>query len=147
MEFQINKKDKRILLIKFITKILMNKTLDSISNRYEGVLINREGHNFPSEYVLKTDSTIYDFIIKNNIKYIIGVYNSTSIKHEELHAKYHLDSNYKLSIIKEWNDMEQHKREYIIRFLKKLGYSDKVLIDEYQAYKYSEKPNFFGIKI
>jgi len=27
-----------------------------------------------------------------------------------------------------------------------MGYADKVIIDEYQAYRYSESANFFGIK-
>jgi hypothetical protein len=43
--------------------------------------------------------------------------------------------------------MDPKKRDYITKFLKRLGYSDKVIMDEYQAYRYSEKPNFFGIKL
>ena len=38
-------------------------------------------------------------------------------------------------------------REYLTQFLKRLGYSDKVIIDEYQAYRYTEPANFFGIKL
>jgi len=41
--------------------------------------------------------------------------------------------------------MKVSKKNKIITFLKNLGYSDKVLIDEYQAYKYSEKDNFFNL--
>ena len=40
-------------------------------------------------------------------------------------------------------NLNVNKKNKIITFLKNLGYSDKVLIDEYQAYKYSEKDNFF----
>ena len=40
--------------------------------------------------------------------------------------------------------MEENKRNKIIAFLKKLGYDDKVLIDEYQAYRYTEKDNFLN---
>jgi len=58
-----------------------------------------------------------------------------------------LDKEYKEKIDKEWNDMEENKRNKIIAFLKKLGYDDKVLIDEYQAYRYTEKDNFFGVKL
>lgn len=141
---QINKLDNRILIVKFNSKEKMNKILDKISNRYEGELINREGHNFPSDYIIKTDE-IYKFVIVNNIKYIIGIYNSKSIKHEELHAKFYLDINYRTKIQNEWNNMDSKKRNHITIFLKKLGYSDKVIIDEYQAYRYSEKDNFFGI--
>jgi hypothetical protein len=43
--------------------------------------------------------------------------------------------------------MEVSKKNKIITFLKNLGYNDKVLIDEYQAYRYSEKDNFFGVDL
>jgi len=45
----------------------------------------------------------------------------------------------------EWDALETNQRETITVFLKKCGYSDKVLLDEYQAYRYTEAPNFFGI--
>jgi hypothetical protein len=146
MLMQINKMDARILTIRFESKIEMNTTMDKISNRYEGELKNREGHNFPAEFVVKTDE-IYKFVKDNNIKYIIAVYHFKSIQHEELHAKYYLDADYRKRIQKEWDEMDTKKREYITKFLKRLGYSDKVIVDEYQAYRYSEKPNFFGISL
>jgi hypothetical protein len=62
------------------------------------------------------------------------------------HAKYFIDEEYKNKIDKEWDDLVPATRDYIIAFLKRLGYSDKVLIDEYQAYRYTEADNFFGIK-
>ena len=37
-------------------------------------------------------------------------------------------------IDKEWEELDETKRNKIITFLKKLGYCDKVIIDEYQAY-------------
>jgi hypothetical protein len=43
--------------------------------------------------------------------------------------------------------MDKNARNYIIDFLRRLGYSDKVIIDEYQAYRYTEAPNFFGIRL
>ena len=146
MQMQICKSDIRILVVRFTCKDKMNIILDKISNRYEGELKNREGHNFPATSVIKTDE-IYKFVIENKIKYVIAVYNAKSIKHEELHAKFYLDNDYRNKIQKEWDSMDSKKREYITTFLKKLGYSDKVIIDEYQAYRYSEKPNFFGISL
>ena len=50
-------------------------------------------------------------------------------------------------IDKEWEELDERKRNKIITFLKKLGYCDKVIIDEYQAYRYTEKDNFFGVKL
>jgi hypothetical protein len=146
MQYQISKSDNRILVIRFSSKDKMNLILDKVSNRYEGELKNREGHNFPYDSVIKTDE-IYKYVKDNNIKYIIAVYNAKSIKHEELHAKYYLDDEYKKKIQKEWDEMDFKKREYIIQFLKRLGYSEKVIIDEYQAYRYTEKSNFFGISL
>jgi len=43
--------------------------------------------------------------------------------------------------------LEPEKRDKIVAFLKRLGYCDKVLIDEYQAYRYTEKDNFFGLTL
>jgi hypothetical protein len=146
MMLQINKVDARILTVRFDSKEEMNKIFDKISNRYEGVLNNREGHNFPADFVVKTDE-IYKFVKENNIKYIIAVYHFKSIKHEELHAKYYLDADYRKQIQKEWTELDEKKRVYITKFLQRLGYSDKVIVDEYQAYRYSEKPNFFGISL
>ena len=104
-----------------------------------------EGYNFPAGFVEKTDE-IYNFVKKNKIEYIIGVYSGKSIQHERLHAKYYLDAEYKKKIDDEWEEIDAKKREKITDFLKRLGYCDKVIVDEYQAYRYSEKSNFFGIK-
>ena len=67
--------------------------------------------------------------------------------HERLHAKYYFDKKYKQKIDLEWNNIEVSKKNKIITFLKNLGYNDNVLIDEYQAYRYSEKDNFFEVDL
>jgi hypothetical protein len=146
MNYEIDKDDSRLLIIRFNNKSLMNTTMSKISERYEELSINAEGHNFPASYVTKSDK-IYDFIKANKIEYVIGVYNFKSIQHEKLHAKYYLDENYKNKIDNEWQQLDERIRNHIIIFLKKLGYCDKVLIDEYQAYRYTEKNNFFGVKL
>ncbi len=137
--------ENHVLIIHFQgNKSKMNIILDPISNAYEGVLNNREGHNFPSSYIPK-NHILYKY--KNDCIYVIGVYNGKSIAHELLHARFYMDISYKNQIIQEWNELIDTKRNYLISFLKRLGYSDAVLIDEYQAYRYSEAPNFFGIKL
>ena len=149
MKYEIDKHDNRLLIIRFNNKKEMYNTLSQISKRYEQLEVMAEGYNFPASFVEKTDK-IYDFVKENNIKYVIGVYNSinmlNSIQHEKLHAKYYLDQEYKNKIDKEWLEIDSNTKNKIINFLKKLGYCDKVIIDEYQAYRYSEKSNFFGIK-
>jgi len=77
-----------ILIIHFNGKKKeMNETLDVISNNYEGIIKNREGHNFPSHFIPK-NHFLYTYI--NYCKYVIGIYNTKDIKHEKLHAKYYL---------------------------------------------------------
>jgi len=145
MKYEIDKEDNRLLILRFADRKTMNNALSKISQRYEQMEAVAEGYNFPAEVVEKTDE-IYDFVKKNKIEYIIGVYSGKSIQHERLHAKYYLDEEYKKKIDDEWAEMDVKKREKIADFLKRLGYCDKVIVDEYQAYRYSEKSNFFGIK-
>ncbi len=134
-----------ILIINFKgNRHKMNEILDPVSNSYEGLIINRTGHNFPSNYI--PDVHIL-FKYKTQCKYVVGIYRTTDLAHELLHAKFYLEPAYRTKIINEWDNLESDKRTSIINFLKKLGYTDKVLIDEYQAYRYSEPENFFGIKL
>lgn len=134
-----------ILIIHFKgNKNFMNQLLDPISNKYEGSIINREGHNFPSNSIPK-EHLLHKY--QNQCKYVIGIYHHNSLNHELLHAKFYIDNNYKQYIINEWNNLKPFVRTHIYNFLKTMGYSDNVIIDEYQAYRYSEKDNFFGIKI
>lgn len=133
-----------ILILRFPSKEYMNELLDPISNVYEGVLKNRIGHNFPSNYI-PNNSILNEY--KDACKYVVGVCHTDDIKHELLHAKYYMDIEYQKRIENEWNNLTCIQRSHITQFLKSFGYSDKVLLDEYQAYKYSEPANFFGIKI
>jgi len=142
-QVDIKIKDK-ILIVRFKTKDHMNQILDSLSNAYEGPLINRQGHNFPSEFIPNNSHLLSPH--KTSCAYVIGMYNSSGMAHELLHAKYFIDSIYRESINKEWAELSDVHRAHITQFLKAMGYSDKVLIDEYQAYRYTEPANFFGIK-
>ena len=144
IKMRVQIKDEVLMLHFESNRNKMNELLNPISNVYEGFLPNREGHNFPALFIPK-GHPLYCF--KNRCKYVIGVYNGKSIKHELLHAKYYIDSEYKLKINREWEDLSEKTRIYIQSFLRRLGYSDRVMIDEYQAYRYSEAANFFGIKL
>ncbi len=133
MNYEIDKNDSRPLIVRFNNKTSMNTALSKISKRYEQIETIAEGYNFPASFVEKSD-VIYDFVKKNKIEYVIGIYSGKSFQHEKLHAKYFLDEEYKKKIDKEWEELDETKRNKIITFLKKLGYCDKVIIDEYQAY-------------
>lgn len=134
-----------ILILNFKgDKQKMNVLLDPISNVYEGILRNREGHNFPAQHIPKGHPL---HAYKDKCKYVVAVYNTKSLNHELHHARYYMDEKYREGIQNEWKNLEKETKEKITKFLKKCGYSDEVIIDEYQAYKYTEKPNFFGVKM
>lgn len=141
MQIQI---ENSILILRFKNKQSMNELLDPLSNEYEGLLVNREGHNFPSIYIPKKNHILSKY--KEQCKYVIGLYNVSGLQHELLHAKYYIDEEYRKKINDEWNNLNDEHRKRIIDFLKRLGYSDTVIIDEYQAYRYTEAPNFFGFR-
>ncbi len=132
-----------ILIINFKGhKDKMNYLLDGISNSYEGIIKNRQGHNFPINLIPDNHKLAK---YKNKCKYLIAVINIKFLPHELLHAKYYLDNSYKMNIIEEWNNLNVLHKIHIENFLLKLGYNKENIIDEYQAYKYTENNNFFGI--
>jgi hypothetical protein len=87
--------------------------------------------------------------VKGNPRYIIALIagDHHTKRHEFQHARYHLDASYRESVQALWSNLGEKKRDQITSFLKKLGYSDQVLIDEFQAYYMTEKKNFFGMVI
>jgi hypothetical protein len=107
-----------ILILHFKgNKNFMNEMLDIISNKYEGTIINREGHNFPSCNIPKQH---FLFKYKNQCKYVIAVYHHHSLNHELLHAKFYIDNTYKQHIIEEWNNLNPLVRTHIYKFLKSM---------------------------
>ncbi len=138
------KVENKILIVRFRSKDYMNEILDPLSNQYEGPLTNRQGHNFPSDFIPNESHILSPY--KTNSKYVIGMYNASGMAHELLHAKFYMDLSYREKIYDEWIGLSSKHRVHITQFLKSMGYSDKVIIDEYQAYRYSEPANFFGIK-
>ncbi len=138
------KVENKILIVRFKSKDFMNKILDPLSNQYEGPLKNRQGHNFPSNFIPNESHILSPY--KTNSEYVIGMYNASGMAHELLHAKFYMDLSYRKKINEEWVELSDKHRAHITQFLKSMGYSDEVLIDEYQAYRYSEPANFFGIK-
>jgi hypothetical protein len=133
-----------ILILNFEgKKDKMNEVLDPLSNTYEGVLTKREGHNFPADYIPSSGHCLSSY--KSRCKYVIGLYNTKSLRHELQHAKYYLDATYRSQVQQEWMALDPKLQEHITKFLTRLGYSQKVLLDEYQAYRATEPRNFFGV--
>ena len=68
-------------------------------------------------------------------------------KKKELESlKYYMDEKYKENVNKIWKNMKESSKKKVIDMLKKMGYPEEenILIDEFQAYYYTEKKNFFG---
>jgi hypothetical protein len=121
-----------------------------IADIYEGKIDNRIGINFPMEIVekYKGENEIKKNNYNNSCEYVIVYKKGDKItkEHELMHAKYYMDKNYKEKIINIWREMEDKNKDKVKKMLKKMGYPDdeNILIDEFQAYYYTEKSNFFG---
>jgi len=118
-----------------------------IADMYEGKIENRIGINFPMNIVHSYGG---ENKIKNyNCSYVIVYKKGDKLtkEHELMHAKYYMDNNYKEKVKKMWEDMDGKNKEKVKKMLKKMGYpedKEDILIDEFQAYYYTEKSNFFG---
>lgn len=128
------------------------KYINDIANKYEGDIPERIGINFPMSFFNSISSNIFNSCeimkYKDNAKYIVVYKKGDKITkdHELLHAKYYIDEKYKDNVKSIWDNMNKESKKKVINMLKKMGYPEKeeIMIDEFQAYYYTEKPNFFG---
>ncbi len=138
----------------------MTRYIEPISVFIEGTTKDtRVGHNFAfvdfmkyissTKYNTNETKEILTLLRTHNVKYIIAfiVGDVQTKKHELQHAKFYIDDEYRQHIYKLWNNMDKKIQNHIVSFLKRLGYSNEVIIDEFQAYYMTEKDNFFGIRI
>lgn len=138
------------------------KYISDIADIYEGKINDRIGINFPIDVVKKwnTDKNCKHSTHSKNSKNSINEYtdkakyvvvykkgDKLTKDHEMLHAKYYMDKEYKEKVIEIWNSMKKESKKKVLSMLKKMGYpedNEELLIDEFQAYYYTEKDNFFG---
>jgi hypothetical protein len=142
-----------------VLHIIYRKTIptyiNDIADLYEGKIDNRIGINFPVDIVKKWKSinkknekySINEYI--DNTKYVVVYKKGDKLTkdHEMLHARYYMDKEYKENIREIWDNMNKESKKKVSIMLKKMGYPDdneEILIDEFQAYYYTEKDNFFG---
>jgi hypothetical protein len=134
--------------------------MEHISTFIEGkTTTQRIGHNFSVDALKKYAKTyeacnrkvkdILKLVDKYNAKYVVAYIKGDihTKKHELLHAKFHNNVEYRSYVFSIWNNLESSTRNNISLFLKKLGYPEHVIIDEFQAYLFTEKPKFFGCTI
>jgi hypothetical protein len=118
----------------------------SICDAYEGSLPKRIGFNLPMEFIRKTNPT--HSLLKYKAKYVIAYKKGDIVtkKHELQHAKFYLDEAYRNQVITLWNSFSTSFQQKITGCLQKMKYPDnpRILLDEFQAYYFTEKPHFFG---
>lgn len=138
-------------IIHIIYKNNIPRYIEDIANLYEGDISNRVGVNFPISILekYKGNKENNEKLLKySEAKYVIVYKKGDKItkEHELMHAKYYIDDEYKKKVREFWYDINESSRKKIILMLKKMGYPEntEILIDEFQAYYYTEKKNFFG---
>ena len=121
-----------------------------------------QGYNFPSSVIFlleklfprsadqsltKEENDVKKMMTKST-KYIVGYMDGDkeTKQHEELHAKYYLDLEYKKKIDGVWQNLDNDIKDEITRFLMRIGYSASVIVDEFQAYCWSGNPSKFWTK-
>lgn len=120
-------------------------TISKLADEYEGHVPNRIGVNFP----LRSSHPIHNqYISKYGTSYVV-MYKKGDVqtkRHELQHARYFLDETFRKQVDTIWEEMNKKSKDNVLKMLKKMGYPDRkdILIDEFQAYYFTEKPNFFG---
>lgn len=125
------------------------KELEPIAEKYEGKINGRYGFNFPFNIIhsVNIKSKLINIITKYNQAQYVVVYKKGDImtkKHELQHAKYYIDNEYRESVKKLWNSFDSKYKIKVTSMLQKMGYPEHVMLDEFQAYYFTEKPNFFN---
>ena len=143
MEFTIQ---KRVLHIIYKNVEDIPSYLIEIADKYEGHVRNRIGFNFPSSFASSCQA-----LKKYKCDYVI-VYRKSDIltkKHELYHAKYFMDKDHKRQVQEKWNSLDEKYKKNVLNLLQKMNYPDNmdILLDEFQAYYFTEKKNFFGKEI
>ncbi len=143
MEFSI--KDL-ILHITYNKKENISKEIIEIANAYEGEIKERIGFNFPISFV--KNKFPKSRLLSYKAEYVI-VYQKKDIhtkKHELQHALYALSPSLQLQVKELWESFSKSYKDKVKELLLKMKYpnDEKILLDEFQAYYFTEKENFFG---
>jgi hypothetical protein len=140
----------RILHVVYDAKNSLPNDIEKIASFYEGHVSGRVGYNFPMKTVIeyksrsKNETCVSAYTEKAD--YVI-VYKKGDIitkKHELQHAKFFMDSSYREEVALLWKRFSSRFQERATNMLKKMNYPDHVLLDEFQAYYFTESSNFFG---
>lgn len=108
-----------------------------------------EGYHFPTsllrEYIKINDSPLEKYA--NVADFIVAYKNEDELSknHQRQHAKYFTDSTFRETVKELWDSFTDEYRADVKEKLNKsdLSDDDESLIDEFQAFYFTEKPNFF----
>ena len=147
--------DGQIVVLRWTDASAMNRTLDPISDRVDGPIKNRLGHNFPWAEMTKDEAQRVLSLLpkskgKQSYAYLIACMkgNAQTLKHELCHAQYFVSHEWRQQVDHVWSEVLTDKqRLYLSAFMTRLKYQPAVHIDEFQAYALTEPANFFGIEI
>jgi hypothetical protein len=121
---------------------IVNKVCDA----YEGPIKDRIGFNFPMSIVKQVDPT--SVLLSYDADYFIG-YQKRDIltkRHELQHAKYYMDSAFQKEVHELWSSFSSTFKMRVQKQLIQMNYPNNptILLDEFQAYYFTEKTHFFG---
>ena len=138
----------RILHIVYDDKHALPSDIEKIASFYEGHVTGRIGFNFPMKAVVECKTRVSTCVstYKDKADYVI-VYKKGDIVtklHELQHAKFFMDLSFREEVALLWNNFSTRFQERATAMLKKMNYPDHVLLDEFQAYYFTESSNFFG---
>ena len=141
----------RILHGVYTTKEMIPEEVNHMATRYEGAVPARTGWNMPMSIVEKYKTKESLFIPYLSLADYVIIYQRGDIqtkKHELLHALYSMNPNYRSHVNGVWESLTTKEQERIHSVLRELHYPNDpaILLDEFQAYYYTEKPSFFGIR-
>lgn len=173
-DYQVSFLEGGVVLFEFRDMKSMTNALEDVSTYVEGkTSIPRVGHNFTmqkyKDFCRQTMScqkekgkkkhkqsqqhTLYEVLhdyTQKGALYVVGCVAGDRLTkaHELRHARFFVDSSYKEYVFKIWYErLNDIQREHITGFLSRLGYPKHVIVDEFQAYMFTEKSNFFGIRL
>ena len=135
---------KRILHIIYDVITELPDIIYTAANAHEGYIPDRVGFNFPMKILQQFKSPLTKYEADYVITYRANDLNTK--RHELQHAKYDMDIEYQKKVHCLWKSFSTSFQNSILQKLRNTKYPDnpRILMDEFQAYYFTEKKGFFG---
>ena len=135
---------KRILHIIYDVLSELPDIIYTAANAYEGNIPDRIGFNFPMRILQQFITPLTKYEADYVITYQANDLNTK--RHELQHAKYDMDIEYQKKVQRLWKSFSSSFQHSVLQKLRKMNYPNhpRILMDEFQAYYFTEKKGFFG---